>query len=136
MTARHIAKLITHLGAIQVDAVNVLVRSHYLAVFSRLGAYPTELFEAVAYRQARMIEYFRLPIAVTRARVRELVEDGTVVPASVEGWNETVFLLAGVKAPVATGAAFLSPFDSLLWDRARVAEDLRLPSRLRAVREA
>lgn len=46
------------LGAIQIDSVNVIVRSHYMPLFSRLGQYPMELLDDIAYRQRSLFEYW------------------------------------------------------------------------------
>lgn len=43
---RHIAGAIEDLHLLQIDSVNVLVRSHYLPVFSRLGNYPRDTLDA------------------------------------------------------------------------------------------
>jgi uncharacterized protein YcaQ len=65
--------------------------------------------------------YFRLPLADARARIAELLEDGTLRELSVESWKEAAFLARGARLPAAAeAAALLSPFDSLVWDRARL----------------
>ena len=48
------------LGLLQIDSVNVLVRSHYLPAFSRLGSYGHELLDRSAYsgRRRRLFEYW------------------------------------------------------------------------------
>jgi uncharacterized protein YcaQ len=55
-----VLRTVRGLGLVQIDSVNVLVRSHYLPVFSRLGAYPRDLLDAAVYggRQRRLFEYW------------------------------------------------------------------------------
>lgn len=61
--------------------------------------------------------YFQLP----RASVATAVRETELIPARVEGWPETGWIhpaALGMPVPDA-GPVFLSPFDNLIWDRAR-----------------
>ena len=53
-------KTLDRLGVVQIDSVNVVSRTHYLPFFSRLGAYPRELLEEIAWgrRPKRVAEYW------------------------------------------------------------------------------
>lgn len=47
--APHLNRLIERLGLLQIDSVNAVVRSHYLPLFSRLGAYSLDLLDQAAW---------------------------------------------------------------------------------------
>lgn len=65
-------------------------------------------------------DYFRLPIAATKTALAELVEEGTLIPVTVEGWKPQAYLHREAKIPrKAGGTALLSPFDPMVWERAR-----------------
>ncbi|MBS7539493.1 winged helix-turn-helix domain-containing protein [Ancylobacter lacus] len=52
-------RMVERLGLLQIDSVNVLVRSHYLPLFSRLGPYPVERLDAATRgRRRTLFEYW------------------------------------------------------------------------------
>ncbi|MDP3814882.1 winged helix-turn-helix domain-containing protein [Pseudomonas sp.] len=55
---RQLLAQIQRLGALQIDSVNALVRSHYLPLFSRLGPYEPSLLEQAAWSQGRRRSLF------------------------------------------------------------------------------
>lgn len=67
-----------------------------------------------------LADYYRLPIGLARKRLGELVEDGRLVQVSVESWTEPAYLHPDSKLPRwVRAAALLSPFDPVVWERAR-----------------
>ena len=55
---RHLQRLMGRLRVLQIDSINVVVRSHYLPVFSRLGAYERDLIDREAYRRWTLFEHW------------------------------------------------------------------------------
>lgn len=65
-------------------------------------------------------DYYRLPAQDAKARIAELVESGDLLPVQVEGWRTPTYLDPGVRLPRwVRGAALLSPFDPVVWERDR-----------------
>ena len=88
-----------------------------------------EAAEALVLRAARALgvaaapdlrDYWRMPPDLFRPALERLAGDGRLLSAEVRGWDRPAFLYpgaAGGAAPKPT--ALLSPFDSLIFDRAR-----------------
>ncbi len=52
-------RTLRQIGLLQLDSVNVLVRSHYLPLYSRLGPYETGTLDALSHRKPRaLFEYW------------------------------------------------------------------------------
>lgn len=65
-------------------------------------------------------DYYRLDAADSQARLAELVEAGRLSRVQVEGWRQPAYCLGEPTIPRKVNAsALLSPFDSLIWERAR-----------------
>jgi len=65
-------------------------------------------------------DYFRQDPAPARAGLAELVEEGLIQTVQVQGWKQPAYALPELKVPrKVTASALLSPFDSLVWERAR-----------------
>ncbi len=59
VSRRQLTQLVDRLGVIQIDSVNVVSRTHYLPAYSRLGAYPREMLEDIAWSKKRpLFEYW------------------------------------------------------------------------------
>jgi uncharacterized protein len=49
--ARHLRRAIDDVGLLQLDSVNVFLRSHYMPLFSRLGPYPRPALDRLAWHE-------------------------------------------------------------------------------------
>jgi uncharacterized protein YcaQ len=67
-----------------------------------------------------LADYFRIKKPKARARIAELADAGRLVRVEVEGWKDPAFMVPSTPVPrKAAARALVSPFDSLVWERAR-----------------
>ncbi len=53
---RHLRRVMGRLGLLQLDSVPVVMRTHYMPLFSRLGSYDPDLLDRTAYRHDEWFE--------------------------------------------------------------------------------
>ncbi len=96
----------------------------------RLGSVSKEAAERELLRNAAgalgiatahdLADYYRMSIRDVATRIEELLEEGDLCEAKVQGWAETAYLRTGAKLPRRIpGNSLLSPFDPVVWFRPR-----------------
>ena len=67
-----------------------------------------------------LLDYHHLRGPEARAALKSLVDDGSLLEVSVEGWKDRAYLHPeAVRPRSVTARALLSPFDSMVWCRPR-----------------
>jgi uncharacterized protein len=78
-----------------------------------------------------LTDYHRQGVPTCRPLVTELVEEGRLIPAQVEGWKQRAYVHPDAAVPRRVPCrALLSPFDSLVWNRDRTERVFRFHYRI------
>ena len=119
--ARHIRRVLAKIAILQIDSVNVFSRTHYLPLFSRLGAYPRDTLDVLTAHTAgpvrrEMFEYWAheaslVPVALQpllRWRMERARDDawGRMRRIAVEqpGLLDEVLALVAEQGPIRANA--------------------------------
>ncbi|MDQ0647607.1 uncharacterized protein YcaQ [Microbacterium natoriense] len=103
VAARHIHTVMGRLGVLQIDSVNVFARSHYMPLFSRLGAYDPDLLD-------------RVFMAKTTHYVEYLAHEATFMP--IQDWPLWRFRREYFRARLAKAGSWAASNErTLAWVR-------------------
>ena len=112
---RHVLEVIRRLGCVQIDTINVVERSHYLALWSRLGTYKKEYLDQLLYPDRKVFEFWAhaacvIPVEHYRYYIHPMMRHRRELKARAERWlKEKAYLLDQVldeirqKGPMSSG---------------------------------
>ncbi|MEW5916507.1 MAG: crosslink repair DNA glycosylase YcaQ family protein [Gemmatimonadota bacterium] len=110
VTLAHIRNLAGRIHAFQIDSVNVLARAHYVPAFARLGPYPMDAIDTLAYKKRELFEYWGhaaclLPVSLyPLVRYRMHAEETRAYMGTAGGaYMARVYEEVAERGPIAAG---------------------------------
>ena len=110
-TLAHIDRLAARIHAFQIDSVNVLARAHYVPAFARLGPYPMQALDSLAYKKRTLFEYWGhaaclMPMALYPLVRYRMHSDETreYMRSSGGSYMAKVYAEVAERGPIAAGA--------------------------------
>ncbi|MER9204970.1 winged helix-turn-helix domain-containing protein [Mesorhizobium sp. M0771] len=116
---RHLARVLSRTGLLQIDSVSAVVRAHYMPLYSRLGPYPLALLDNAAITRKRTVfEYWAheasfLPVEtypLMRWRMQR-AEQGDEMYLGLAKWGrehaayiEEIYRAVAERGPIAASA--------------------------------
>ena len=70
---RHVHGVLDRIRLLQIDSVNVLVRAHYLPLFSRLGPYDRAILDRLTYEKRELFEFWGHAATLLPSRLHPLL---------------------------------------------------------------
>ena len=55
-TIGHVRRLASRIHYFQIDSINVVARAHYIPAYARLGSYPMQVIDTLAYQRCELFE--------------------------------------------------------------------------------
>jgi uncharacterized protein YcaQ len=88
--AARVRSVLDTVHVLQIDAVNVLVRSHYVPVFSRLGPYPVEALDGLIYGTREAFETWGHAASVLPTALHPLLRWRMAAFAASDKWIKDI----------------------------------------------
>ena len=93
VTKNDLYLMVDKLGCIQIDAINVVERAHYLSLWARLGYYKKNLLDALIYQDRLLFEHWAykasiIPLKDYRYYIYPMKDRQTEITKTFNKWSK------------------------------------------------